>query len=54
MKSVLDKHLNQFKGEVSLVKSYINKDGKKIRIIKIKSKKKKQKKLPNLDNFGQT
>ena len=36
----LDKHLKQFKGEVSLVKTYV-KNGKKVRIIKIKSKRKK-------------
>ena len=42
MKLILDKHLKKFKGEVSLVKTYY-KDGKKVRVIKIKNGKKKQK-----------
>lgn len=36
----MDKHLKQFKGEVSLVKTYV-KNGKKVRVIKIKSKRRK-------------
>lgn len=36
MKTVLDKHLRQFSGQVKEVKSYM-KDGKHIRLIKIKN-----------------
>ena len=38
MTQILDKHLNKFKGEVKLVKTYY-KNGKKVRIIKIHNKK---------------
>jgi len=38
VKEILDKHLEKFSGEITVVKSYV-KDGKKIRVIKIKKKK---------------
>jgi hypothetical protein len=38
VKEILDKHLGKFKGEIVVVKSYM-KDGKKVKLIKIKRKK---------------
>ena len=49
MKKILDKHLNSFKGEVSLVKTYY-KDGKKVRVIKIKNTKNKAKHNKQIQN----
>lgn len=39
VKDILDKHLDKFSGEITLVKSYV-KEGKKVRVIKIKKNKK--------------
>ena len=39
--SLLDKHLKGLNGEITLIKTKLNADGKKIRIIKIKRKKNK-------------
>lgn len=41
IKTVLDKHLRQFSGQVKEVKTYV-KDGKNIKLIKIKKKKKRE------------